>query len=43
MTKELHAFYNMFIEIYQKLDRLLLSGDQNDFADADLKMREMLK
>jgi hypothetical protein len=30
MTKELHAFHNMFIEIYQKLDRFLLIGDNNE-------------
>lgn len=42
MTKELNAFYNMFIEIYQKLDRSLNIGDQNELVEADSKMREML-
>lgn len=42
MTKELNAFYNMFIEIYQKLDRSLKIGDQNELVEVDSKMREML-
>ncbi len=43
MTKELHAFHNMFIEIYQKLDRTLLTGDTTEQVEADIKMKEMLK
>eukprot|EP00347_Sterkiella_histriomuscorum_P011365 403372730 len=42
-TKELNAQYLMFIEQYQKLDKSLITGDQHEQAENDLKMKVQLK
>ena len=43
LTKEIDAYYNMFVETHQKLDFCLINGGQADYAQADQKMNEILR
>ena len=42
LSKEFESFYSMFIKVFKSLEAELQQGDNRDYAENDIKMRELL-